>query len=686
MHGGFIWDDDLYVTKNATLRDGEGLWKIWFMVDAVPQYYPMVYTTFWLEHQFWGVNPFGYHLVNVLLHAGASILLWRVLLALEVPAAWLGAVIFAIHPVEVESVAWITERKNVLSAVFYFAAALAYLRFLALKKTGGFSRLSGYWYLGALGLFVTALLSKTVTCSLPAALLLVCWWKHGRVRWEYIWPLVPFFVIGMALGLATVWIEKTHVGAHGAEWSFSFGERCLIAGRALWFYAGKLMWPAQLTFSYPHWTLKTDLWWQWLFPLAVVGLIVALWLARRRVGKGPLVAVLFFAGTLGPALGFVNVYPMRYSFVADHFQYLASVGLIALGAAGLVRLPKAIALITVVALSVLTWNQTQVYRDLETLWRDTLVKNPDCWMAYGNLGHQTFEGGRTQEAVEHFRKAIQINPNYYEAQCNLGTALAAAGRVDEAIEHHRKALEIKPDYYFARNGLGNALAAQGRFDEAIKHYYRAIQVGPYFPEALNNLGVALAAKGLFAEAIRNYRKAIEINPNYWEALDNLGMALTAQGRFEEAVQAFRQASRICPSNSRTFLHLGMALAETEGLRESVVQYQEALRLNPDLTEALNNLAWIRAVSSDDGLRNGAEAVGLAERACQLTHFREALLVGTLAAAYAEAGRFPEAVATAEKAEQLAIKAGLMSVAEKNRSLLELYRAGQPYRDPRMPKS
>jgi tetratricopeptide (TPR) repeat protein len=583
LHGGFIWDDDAYVTHNPTLHDGEGLRQIWFKVGAVPQYYPMVHTTFWLEYHLWALNPVGYHLINVLLHAIAALLLWQVLRRLPAPGAWLAAVIFALHPVEVESVAWVTERKNVLSAVFYFAAALAYLRFVAWEKPGSPNRLLWSWYLGALVLFLAALLSKTVTCSLPAVLLLVCWWKKGRVQRSDIIPLLPFFVVGVALGLMTAWIEKYNVGAQGADWSLTFADRCLIAGRALWFYAGKLVWPTPLTFIYPRWEIEPAVWWQWLFPIAAIGVVAGLWLARRRIGKGPLVAVLCFAGTLGPALGFVNVYPMRYSFVADHYQYLASVGLITLCAAGLARIPRVIPAILVVLLGALTWQQTGIYRNPEILWRDTLAKNPDCWMAQNNLGTLFADKGRFDEAIENYRKAIQINPDHREALNNLGNALAAQGRLDEAIENYYKAIQINPNYFDALNDLGNALAAQGRFDEAIKNYYKAIQI------------------------------------------------------------------------------------------------------NPNSSGALNDLAWMLAASPDDELRNGAEAVRLAERACELTHYDKPLFIGTLAAAYAEAGRFPEAVTAAEKAEQLATSAGLKKIAEKNRQLLELYRAGKPYHEPPPPK-
>jgi Flp pilus assembly protein TadD len=579
LHGGFIWDDDAYVTNNLTLHDLGGLQRIWFEIGAVPQYYPMVHTTFWLEYHLWGLHPFGYHLINVLLQATAAMLLWRVLLRLRIQGAWLAASLFALHPVGVESVAWITERKNVLSAVFYFTAALAYLRFAAWEEPGGPNRLRWRWYRVALVLFLAALFSKTVTCSLPAALLLVCWWKQGHVPRRDVWPLLPFFALGMGLGLMTAWMEKFNVGAQGAEWSLSLADRCLIAGRALWFYAGKLAWPAPLTFIYPRWKIEPAAWWQWLFPMAAAGVVAGLWLARRRLGKGPLVAVLFFAGTLGPALGFVDVFPMRYSFVADHFQYLASVGLTTLCAAGLVRIPRIIPAALIVLLGVLTWRQAGIYRNLEILWRDTLAKNPDCSMAYNNLGSLLYDQGHMEEAMEYYRKAIQIDPNNCEAFINLGIAFAARGESDKAIESYRRAIQIHPNDCDTLNNLGSTLAREGRIDQAIK----------------------------------NYRQAIQINPNHCSALNNLALLLAASPKAE--------------------------------------------------------------------FRNGTEAVRLAERACELTHNGKPLYLVTLAAAYAEAGRFPEAVAAAEKAEQLATTAGLTSMAAKNRQLLELYRAGKPFPEP-----
>src|ERR1017187_5203871 len=369
LHGGFIWDDEAHVTDCQALRTLHGLARIWTEPGAVQQYYPLVYTTFWVQFHLWQLNPFGYHLVNVLLQAMNAILLWLVLKQLRVRGAWLAAVIFAIHPVEVESVAWITELKNVLSATFYLSALLAYERFQSwdVEKTGE-ARLWGFYGL-SLGLYVCALLSKTVTCTLPAAILLLVWWKRGRIGGRDVGPLVPFFMAGTGLGLITAWTEKKFIGAEGMEWAFTFTERLLIAGRALWFYAAKVVWPENLIFVYPHWKIDSGQWWQWLFPLGAVVVAVALWMGRERVGRGPLTAMLFFAGTLGPALGFVNVFPMRYSFVADHFQYLASMGLIAAMAAGvmtILRHPRMRIIggaAIVVSLSMLTCQRTWVYQN-----------------------------------------------------------------------------------------------------------------------------------------------------------------------------------------------------------------------------------------------------------------------------------------------------------------------------------
>jgi tetratricopeptide (TPR) repeat protein len=714
LHGSFVWDDDSWTTNlSALFQDTSGLRSIWFQPTALQQYYPLSGTSFWLDYQFWKFWTTPYHVENVLWHALSALLFWRLLLRLRVPGAWLAGALFALHPVMVESVAWITERKNVLSLVFYLGALLAYLRY-AEGVTGGppssdsgaasghyASRFTGHstldtrhpllFYGLAFVLFLGALLAKTTTFSLPAAILLIGWWQRGQIRWwADVLPTLPFFALALGLCAVTAWLEKNHVGAQGPDFALTFPQRCLVAGHAFWFYLGKLFWPANLCFVYPRWQPNPGSGWQWLQSATAIGALFALWLARGRLGRGPVTALFFFVGTLFPVLGFMNAYGMRYSFVWDHWVYLSALGIIALAAALVVQAAESIrkpavvygfAAIVLPVLALLTWRQAGTYTDTETLWRDTLAKNPDCWMVHTDLGLLLKKQGRIEEAMEHYHKAIQINPNFFEALFNLGIILADKGRLDEAIENYRKAIQINPDFSVAFVELGNALAAQGKFDEAIENYYKAIQINPDFSEALNNLGIALAAQGRFDEAIENFRKAIQINPNFTEGLDNLGVALAAKGRFDEAIENYRKAIQVNSNRSETFFHLGTTLGQLGRNREAVAQYREALRLNPNLTGALNNLAWVLAANPDARLRNGAEAVRLAERACELTHDGEPLFIGTLAAAYAEAGRFPEAVTTAEKAAQLATSAGLKKVAEKNQQLLELYRAGKAYHEP-----
>ncbi len=359
-HGGILWDDDYHLTP-VVLQSLHGLWRIWFQLGATQQYYPVVHSTFWVLHQIWGDDTFAYHLLNICLHATSACLVAVILRRLSVPGAALAAVIFALHPVHVESVAWMTELKNTLSGVCYLLAALVYLRFDATRDRRS--------YVLALALFVVALLSKTVTSTLPAALLVVFWWQRGRLAWRRdVWPLAPFFVIGAAAGALTAWVERTVVGAQGADFQFTFIERCLIAGRVIVFYLGKLLWPANLTFIYPKWQISQAVWSQYMYPFAVVVILAGLWLWRRR-SRAPLAAALFFIGTLVPALGFVNVYPFHFSFVADHFQYLASLGIIALVSAGVIEIARrwriseqratlAAVIVLGAPLAVLTWQQS----------------------------------------------------------------------------------------------------------------------------------------------------------------------------------------------------------------------------------------------------------------------------------------------------------------------------------------
>jgi tetratricopeptide (TPR) repeat protein len=570
LDNGFIWDDDDYVVDNPTLRTAEGLRRIWLDYGATPQYYPMVHSTFWVEYQLWQLEPVGYHVVNVLLHALGVVLLWRLLSLLELPGAWLAAAIFAVHPVNVESVAWITERKNVLSGVFYLASLFAYIRSAAVGNDAMVDPRSGRFYALSLVSFACALLCKTVTGSLPAVILLVLWWKRGRIGWAEARPLLAFFVLAAGFGALTVQLETQHVGAVGRDWDLSFVDRCLVAGRALWFYAFKLLWPAQLVFNYPRWEIDAGRWLSYCFPAAVLVAVAALWAARRRIGRGPLVAVLAFAGTLFPALGFFDVYPMRYSFVADHFQYLASPGLIALFAAGAATAaarifrgrtePAAVAAaILLVVLGALTWRQTQVYGDLETLWRDTLAKNPDSWMAHVNLGVIVEDRGQVEEAVRHYRESLRIQPVQHEAYNNLGSVLRTRGEFDEAIAQLRRSLDVKPDYIFAYNNLGLVYHDRGEYGEAVRHFQRSLEIHPDFAAAHTNLGITLAAQGKWGEAIQHHREALRIEPDLPQAHTNLATALIERGEIDEAIAHLLRAVQLLPESDAAKRNLRAAL-------------------------------------------------------------------------------------------------------------------------------
>jgi Flp pilus assembly protein TadD len=578
--GGLLWDDDAHL-PNAELQSLDGLRRIWCELKATPQYYPVVYSSFWLEHRFWGGDTLGYHMVNIALHALAALLVLKILRRLQIPGACLAAAIFALHPVQVESVAWITELKNTLSGVLYLGAMLCWLRF-------DHSRCK-MPYLSALGLFVLALLSKTVTATLPAAVLVILWWQRGRIRWKQDFlPLLPFFVLALAGGLLSAWMEQKEVsGAQGSEFGFTVVERFLIAGRAAWFYAGELFWPARLVFIYPRWHVSQAVWWQYMFPLAVAAALLALW-GLRHWARAPLAALLFFGGTLFPALGFLNVYPFRYSFVADHFQYLACLGVIAIASAaivGLLRLLRGRAQVAgsaacaalLMLLALLSWRQSRAYADSETLWLATLARNPQCWLAHNNMCLVLARSGRYPEALEHYRQALAIRPNEADTHNGLGVALLQSGRAAEAVEQFRSAIRINPLYVEARNNLGGALLQLGQPDEAILQYQRALELQPKLAGGRNNLGVALTRVGRFNEAIEQFRQAVHIKPGSADAHNNLGNALYRAGHVSEAIEQYRQAVEAKPEFAGARVNLAAALAQTGCLAEAIAHCQRALR-------------------------------------------------------------------------------------------------------------
>jgi tetratricopeptide (TPR) repeat protein len=562
LRAEFIWDDDNYVEHNSALRSADGLYRIWFEPGATPQFYPLVFTSFWVEYRAWGLDPAGYHAVNVLLHALNALLLWRALERLAVPGAWWAAAVFALHPVHVESVAWISERKNVLSGFFYLGALLAYWRFdppgpETDARAGGWT-----WYALSLFFFVGALLSKTVTCTLPAVLLLVLWWRRGAVRRRDVWAVAPMAVLGAGLAAVTVWVEKAYVGAQGPAWHLTASVRILVAGRALWFYAGKLAWPVQLTFVYPRWEIEAGEWWQWLFPLAAGGVAALLWLARTRFGRGPFVGFLFFAGTLLPALGFFDLYPMRYSFVADHFQYLASIGLLAL-AVGLfvskIRTSQRTTWVAcpvlggavLAALGVLTFRQSLHYRDRESLWNDTIAKNPGCWMARYNLGKLYLERGRVEDARAQLAAAVACKPDWADGHGEWGLACAEAGDYMEAMGHFAEALRLDPRQENTLLNVGVVLARQGHFNDALRRFDELLFIYPRSAPGYYNRGLTLTRLGRRDEAVDSFRRAVAIRPRDVSYRLELAQSLRDAGRFAEAEIEYTEARRLSDGSEGT---------------------------------------------------------------------------------------------------------------------------------------
>ena len=532
------------------------------------------------------------------------------------PWPWLAAFVFALHPVHVESVAWITELKNTQSGVFFLAAALSYLRFDAHRRTSA-------WLL-AFGLFACALLSKSVTATLPALLLVALWWRRGRleVRRDVV-PLAPFFAAAALFGAVTVWAERTLIGARGSGFEFTVVDRVLIAGRAVWFYLGKLVWPADLTFVYPRWTIDTSAWWQYLYPLALLALLAGLWALRRRA-RAPLAALLFFCIALAPALGFVNVYPFRFSFVADHFQYLASLGIIALFSGGLAWLfeqrprtprwaPHAIMALIVVPLGVLTHAQSRDYADAETLYRATIARDPQSWMAHNNLAVLMLRDS-PERALEHLEQALRANAAYPEAHNNRGLALQLLERFDEAADAHAEAIRLEPTFAEAHNNRGTALQKLNRLPEAEAAYREALRLRPESLQARVNLGNVMLELGAPEEAILHYRAALAIDPGLADVHFTLGAALERTGRLDEAAAQYRETLRLQPSAADATPGRSATRAIAAGdYARAAAAYEAAVRLAPDSPDARNNYgaALERLGRIDDAAAQYREAVRLA---------------------------------------------------------------------------
>lgn len=560
LRGGFIWDDDDHLTKNPAMVSVDGLKRIWSSLES-SRYYPLTLTSFWLQRRLWGLNPLPYHAFNIALHAINAVLLWKILSRLEARGAWIAAAIWAVHPVNVETVAWITELKNAQSGLFFLLAMLLFMKF---EDKG-----RGRDYAISLLCGLAAMLSKPSTVVLPGVLLLCIWWRHRRWTWKDLSRVTPLIAFAAGMSALTI-VEQRHHIERGiaSESALTVAQRVLLAGDVVWFYAGKLIWPVNVCFIYPRWELPVDSVVAWLPLVGLVIVAVGLWQFRRdRWARVLTFGLGFFIIALLPVLGFFDIYFFRYTFVADHFQYLPSIGLIALGAAGLEfasqrsrNFGTLAVIIVLFGLGVGSWRQAHVYRDLESLWRDTLKKNPNAWMAHNNLGATLAARGNVPDAITEFQASLRINPNNVEAHNNLAAALVRQGRLQEAIGHWELVLQIKPDFAEVHSDLAAALMQAGKLDAAVQHYQRALKMKPDIPEAHNNLGIALVRLNREQEAVTQFEQAIQIKPNYADAHFNLGILLEQAGKVQEAI----------------------------------AQYEWALRIDPNMVEAQNRLARLRA--------------------------------------------------------------------------------------------
>jgi tetratricopeptide (TPR) repeat protein len=638
LRAGFIWDDDKFLTENPLIHAPDGLYRFWF-TTAPPDYFPLTSSMLWFEWRLWGPNATGYHLVNVLLHAASAVLLWRVLLRLKVPGAWLAGLLFALHPVAVESVAWITERKNTLPMVFYLGSILAYLRFEdAATDAGPHPALRARRYLLSLVLFLLALLAKTSVVMLPVVLLLLAWWRRGKVARRDLLRTVPFFALSLTLGLVTVWFQWHN--AIGQEMIRTEGAASRIAGAGwiVWFYLYKVLLPAGLCASYPRWEVDGSSL-PCFLPLALLAAAtVLLGAGRKRWGSGPPVAGAYFVVTLLPVLGFVQMTFMELSLVADHLQYAAMPGILAL-AAGLLAcvmerpgrrrtVAMAVAGALVVACAALTFRRTLVYHDEETLWRDTLAKNPKAWIARVNLGYVLARkamapgADRTsllaeaeqcrEEAIRELDRAIALKPDDAQAYLDRGNLQVDARRYAEAIRDYGQAIALKPDYTAAWCNRGNCYSSAGRPDEALRDLDRAIALKPDFAQAYVSRGSIHAAGKRYAEAMRDYDRAIALKPDYPEAWFRRGSLFARTGRTEEALRDLDRAIELKPDSAEAYVNRGIIYAAEKRYPEALSDYDQAISCNPRAAEA-----WYNRANAYLAIGQPAEAIRDLDRAIEL---------------------------------------------------------------------
>ena len=602
LSNDFIWDDDDYILNNFSIQRPEGLKDIWLSYKT-PQYYPVVFTSFWIEYHTWGARPLGYHVVNLMFHIINALLIYAILLKLYKTLAFPVALIFALHPVHVETVAWITERKNIYGAFFYLLAVWFYTRFFesAHRRDYALSLIS----------FVLALLSKSITVTFVAVPLLIRWWQQKRLQKIDIINLIPFGLIGLLAGLNTVYLEIFRVGAKGDNWSLPFLGHLVLPGKIILFYITKLLLPFKLMFFYPRWNIDPSVPWQWLPVCAIVAILALFYLYKDQIGRGAFATFFFFAVSLFPALGFFNVYPMMYSYVADHFQYIASIGMIIFlcGAAEFAcerfALPR-VSLISshrritswlllgiisfIFGFSVISYSR--VFENRETLFSDVIQKNPRAWMAHNNLGLVYISKGDIRKALDHYRETLRIKPDDCVAHTNLGNIYRNQGLWEKAKASYETCLQADPAYPTAYSNLGLVYVHSGDLQQAQALFEKAASLDPMANDAHLNLGRLFLQQKRYDESLTHFKKAIDIHPYDTNAYLQMGMLYTQMGDTKNAELMFENVLQMDPNNIHAHNNLGILFRRENRLKAATEHFRKAVQLDPDFIQARYNLGEV----------------------------------------------------------------------------------------------
>ncbi len=651
---GFVWDDYTHLLLNGLIPQPDGLERIWFHL-SFQQYQPLQLTTHWLEYRIWGFDPLGYHAVNIVLHAGVGLLLWRVLLRLELPCAWLCAAVFLVHPVNAETAGYITERRNLISGACYLGAILFWFRFEEHEEKR--------WYAAALALFFLGLFAKTVICTLPAILLLLRWMRGKPLRLRDIVYVIPFGIVALPLALLTAFMENYLIGAHGYEWAFTFSQRVIICCHALWFYAWKILYPVNLMFFYPRWNVDGSDWMQWLYVggAALVGL--SLIPLTRRFGRRPAAALLYFAITLFPALGFATFYPQRFSFVADHFQYLATIGIIVLAVGVLhafylkllaesdsLRSSQKFPLFANAALPLLLSTLLLLYlpalNNDDTVYADILSKNNDCWIAHTNVAAKLYQRGDFARSTRHLEEAHRIVPHELEVMQNLGESYEKQGRIDEARAIFETGISESPAEEMIANAREreNIIAGKGflnvyemhrieatlamhldlarldqranRRDSARAHLAKAEALRPTSIKPVLAHAEMLATDGHLDAALAECDRAAQINLSSAQPLvtkAELYVRYSGSGRltdsFEKAEAAYRAALTRDPGHVQALTGLCEILIMQQKFDESASVARQGLAASKD--NASLNIVLARALQAKGDFAGAAKAYNAA---------------------------------------------------------------------------